>query len=92
MPRTVQFPAWPSTQAAVSPAARGCARRNSSTSSPTRLPPRFGAQEVVEVRGDALAQQAAAAQRRDDEALHRTEAPALRQVARQLLALAAARR
>src|SRR5207302_3154568 len=38
------------------------------------------AQEAMEVRGDALREEPAAAQRRDDEALHRTAAPALRQI------------
>src|SRR6266481_1868590 len=44
-------------------------------------------QEAVEVLGDALREEPAAAQRRDDEPLYRAEAAAARQVAGDLLAL-----
>src|SRR4051812_42230373 len=44
-------------------------------------------QETVEMAGDALGKQAAAAKRRDDEALYRPEPAATREVTRDLLAL-----
>src|SRR5262245_8293403 len=45
------------------------------------------AQEAMEVRRDALGEKAAAAQRRDDEALHRPQPPPAWQVAHDLVAL-----